>query len=282
MANAFLAALIHHHLPARAVSRSRICALFEQCDIRLLEITDQPVIEILHVRLHQRLWVATRLLLKVYLDIFFNWYSGRDPLPICIKRCLLEPPRLLKRLGLATREEWMVQYRTCLIEGILVRKHVSAWRAALAAHCDWLFVLEDDAQILPDTSERLLRLMQDVLTPQTEALSWYFDLAGGYPPTMVLPTSSATVVHPDGWTFGHVRTNTTCAYVVSKALMGHWLLALHRHRWLFQLPADHLINIVSIFACRRQSDCSSRHWQQPFFQHGSFESGFGSSISAVR
>jgi len=278
----FSAALIHHQLISRAANRSQLYQLFESLDIQLSEIFYQPLIGVNRTTLLDRLWVASRSLLKIVVDALLGWLSGRDSISRCLKRCLVEPIRLVQYLAFISSDEWISLYRTCMVEGFLVKKHISAWNMALIDNADWLFVLEDDAEILSDTSLRLRDLISNQTLVADTSLPAYLDLAGGYEPTTVLPTRIPGTATPTGWRFTHIRTNTTCAYLVSKTLIRLWLTCLSRHSWLLQLPADHLINAVSMVVCWSRRDCMSRHWRRPLFLHGSFHADFKSTISGSR
>lgn len=276
------ATLIHHELPSRAETRREIRRLIGQLNLRLMEVVEQPTLKDFRPSIMSKTWIISRFFLKSGVDALQQVLSGRKSLLRALWSFGSEAIRTIGRLGPASSEAWISAYRTCLIEKILVDKHLIAWETAVKNQASWLLVLEDDAQVLPNTLSRLRRLMDHDLVAFDKDTSVYCDLAGGFSPVVILPSSSAWDNELNRWSTPYVQTNTTCSYLASYSLIVKLINTVHRFPILRQLPADHLINAASLFTGSPRHSCLSLHWKHPFFLHGSFHSGLSSSISEIR
>jgi len=275
-------ALIHHRLQARAAHRQQLHELCDLLGVPLIEIMDQPSLVVDRVGFAHRLWVLGRHWLKSAADGWFQWRSGRDSLIDALSRCLAESFRSMVRLALATPEVWASVYRSCLVEMVLVQKHMAAWQVALQGDAEWLLVFEDDAQIQPETELRFRQFLASELCHLDPTQCLYCDLAGGYEPYLVLPTAVGWDPGLKRWSFSHIRTNTICSYLASRQLLVCMLSMARRYPLIRQLPADHLINLAALLGESRGQTSRSLHWREPFFRHGSFYAGLTSTVSGVR
>ncbi len=276
------AVLIHHRLPAREPNRQQLRDLCEQLKLPLIDIVDQPSLVADRITVADGLWLVGRYCLKSAADGFFQWRSGRDSFPTALRRGLLESCRSLHSLLRATREARVSAYRTCLVERVLVHKHMAAWQVALESDSDWLIVFEDDAQIQAETKPRLQHFVATELSHYCADRWIYCDLAGGYEIVRLLPSNADWDPVLQCWCLPHIRTNTLCSYLISRQLMVDLLWVVQRFPLLRELPADHLINLASLLAQRKQEIPRCLHWRDPYFRHGSFQTGLASTVSGVR
>ena len=272
--------LIHHHLPSRASNRGKLRCLFNTLNIPLYEISDQEPIANKATSVKERLLVVSKATLRIYSSALIGWQCKGFPLSRCIKTFLAETARAIALFLSYSTKEWTSAHRIRDVENILVSKHISSWQTGLASDSDWVLVCEDDAEIRSDTILRIKSLVMDQLKYVQSSAPLFIDLAGGYPPEMVLPIPPAQA-NSQSWTFKSILTNTTCSYLVSNGLVKLWLQQINLKPWLKNLPADHLINMTSFQVCASRNDCASWHWKRPIFLHGSFTNG-SSSISSTR
>lgn len=276
------AALIHHRLPARAANRQQLRDFCGRLQIPLGEIVDQPVLAFDSITLRGRLWVLGRQGLKITADAWFQWISGRASGGQCLRLWMVEICRSGLDLLAATSERWRSAYRICLVESVLVQKHMAAWETALQAHAQWLLVFEDDAQIKPHTEARLQGFLSAELCHVDPAQLIHADLAGGYVPHRLMSRKAVWDARSKCWSLPYIQTNTLCTYLASHQLLACLLSTVQRYSLLTQLPVDHLVNIAALLSRQRGKTYTSFHWQDPFFRHGSFHVDVASSVSGVR
>ena len=276
------AALIHHRTPARAVNRHTLRTLCRGLGLPLIEIVDQPDLDVGQPSIADRFWVVGRHLLRSAADAWFQFSTRRYSLAASLRRYIAESCRLLRAFACSTPNEWAFAYRVCLVEDVLVQKHLAAWRAALQANAQWLLVLEDDAEVLPQTGNRIKVFLGNQLMMLEFDGRMYCDFAGGYAPHLVLPRNAEWNPKLGYWNLPYIRTNTICSYLISKQLSKDILSIVDRLPLLKQLPADHLINLASRLTQPKNVSSLCLHWQAPFFRHGSFQDGLASTVSGVR
>lgn len=276
------AVLIHHQLPARQPYRQQLRDLCEKLGVSLTEIVEQSPLLAEHVTIADGVWLVGRYWLKSGADAFFQWRSGRDSFVSALRRFVVEAFKSILNLVLITPEARLSAYRACLVEGILVQKHMAAWQCGLRDDCEWLLVFEDDALIQAETKSRLQLLFETELRHWNSAQWIYCDLAGGYDPNQALPVKSCWDPLLERWCLSHIRTNTICSYLVSRQVLTGLLSVVERYPWLRQLPADHLINFASLIAVDAHTLPRCFHWREPFFRHGSFHAALASTVSGIR
>jgi hypothetical protein len=205
--------------------------------------------------------------------------SRHRPWRVILVLVVKELRHVLHLLCRASREHLTTAYRRSQVEVILSSKHLAAWKRALDMQSNWALVFEDDAEVAPDSKFRFKQLVDHGFVDGFLGRIAYVDLAGGFAPALVLPLQHACFASDDVWVFNGLITNTTCSYLASQSTMAAWVETLKRWPVLLQLPADHMINFISLPVVSGLRDVFSIHLREPLFCHGSFRGSTPSLIS---
>ena len=276
---AISAAIIHNCSPSRSFIREQLTQFCRDLQIPVSEVVEQPTLSACRSIAWARLYLGARECMKIVCAAAYLRASRRRPWRAILVMLFKELRHVLHLLCLASSQEVRTGYRRSQIEVILSTKHLEAWTRALGKQSDWALVFEDDAEVASDSEARLTRLVDQGFVNGLLERTAYVDLAGGFPPALVLPLHHACFVSEDWWVFSGVITNTTCSYLASRSLMAAWVETLRRWPVLLQLPADHMINFISLPVVSGLRDVLSVHFAEPFLGHGSFLGSTPSMIS---
>ena len=275
---AVVAAIIHHRSPDRLLIRQQLIQFCRDLQMPLSEVVEQPSVLGCRSIVLARLYLASRECLKIACAGAYLRAARRQSWPAVFVEVFKQLIQGLRRLCLASRAEVNADYWRSQIEVILSTKHLEAWTRAQAKGSPWALVFEDDAELMPDSEARFRRLMDQGFVAGGLEHTAYVDLAGGFAPALVLPLNHACVASDTWWVFRGVITNTTCSYLASRPMVAAWVETLRRFPVLLQLPADHMINFISLPLVSGLRDVVSVHFQRPLFAHGSF---YGSTPSMI-
>ena len=276
---AVAAAIIHHRSPDRVLLRQQLIQFCNDLQVPVSEVVEQPSLVPCRSVVLARLYLASRECLKIVCAAAYLRAARCQCWPAVFVVVFKQLIQCLRRLCLASRAEVNADYGRSQIEVILSTKHLEAWTRVQAKGSPWALVFEDDAELAPDSEARFRRLMDQGCVAGGLEHTAYVDLAGGFAPALVLPLKHACSASDEWWVFRGVITNTTCSYLASRPMVAAWVKTLRRFPVLLQLPADHMINFISLPLVSGLRDVVSVHFQRPLFGHGSFHGSTPSMIS---
>ena len=276
---AISAAIIHNSSPSRLFIREQLTQFCRDLQIPLSEVVEQPPLSACRSMAWTRLYLAARECMKILCAAAYLRASRHRPWRVILVVVVKELRHVLHLLCRASRDDVRTAYRRSQIEVILSTKHLAAWTRAQEKQSDWALVFEDDAEVAPDSVARWMRLVDHGFVDGFLGRTAYVDLAGGFAPALVLPLQHACFASNDVWVFNGLITNTTCSYLASRSTMAAWVETLKRWPVFLQLPADHMINFISLPVVSGLRDVFSIHLREPLFCHGSFRGSTPSLIS---
>lgn len=276
---AISAAIIHNCSPSRLFIREQLIQFCRDLQIPVSEVVEQPPVSACRSIASARLYLGARECMKIVCAAAYLRASRRLHWRAILVVVFKELRHVLHLLCLASRAHVRTAYRRSQIEVILSTKHLEAWTRAQDRQSDWALVFEDDAEVVPDSEARLMRLVDQGFVVGLLERTAYVDLAGGFAPALVLPLHHACFASDDVWVFSGVITNTTCSYLASRSIMAAWVKTLRRWPVLLQLPADHMINFISLPVVSGLPDVLSVHFAEPLLGHGSFRGSTASLLS---
>lgn len=158
------------------------------------------------------------------------------------------------------------------IELALTSKHLRAWENFLESGEDFLWVLEDDAFLKPDSIERFLHEVIPLLEKDVMK-SLFIDIAGGIniqPKQMNIPYA----IKNNQLIFDRPITNTACSYIINRALCEKLIQTTILRPHLRFIGADWLLN--KLFIDLIESGCQIKciHFESTILEHGSVTGRF--------
>ena len=163
----------------------------------------------------------------------------------------------------AVQKAWCVRQ----VEKFVTAKHVRAWREFLASTEDELLVLETDSVLTDHTDE-----VMEAIAAHPMRRPRYVNLAGGLElrDLGIDHLASGPAGEHDHLTrFSRAVTNTSCAYVINRAMAQVALDHVGARPQDEELGIDWLWN--AIFLANQESDIQCLHAQPPAIIHGSIQ-----------
>lgn len=226
------------------------------------EISEQPQMKIPPNRQELRAWARMQWRLE---QQWRNYLTGKSQRPL-----LSRAGELWWTLRIALNPRFARRaWRSRQIESFVTAKHIQAWRSFLAnPGVDELLVLESDAVWRKDSQPRIGHIVE-FLGESTEPM--YVNVAGGLPLRSI---GIEHVVTPESQAGGIQRmtravTNTSCAYLINRALAESLIEHIANFPEHGQLGIDWLFNAMFMDAAEHERQISCWHARPPALDHGS-------------
>ena len=259
--------LIHNNSSDRVYTRNRLKDLANNLNIDLIEIYKQKSNFKIKFTFKNKL-----KLLKIYFfRIFYNLKHKRD---FSFKFYLL----LLKSLSSLTisivnlifknRHQNLNNIQHIMIEKIVTKKHIKAWKHFLKSDKDIMVIFEDDAICKKDTEKRLKDFFNRL--KHFDLNNIFIDLAGGFNIEDIVQLRKIKKSKDEFFLVKGIYTNTACSYLINRNLLKKLYKEYHRSKSNHSFPIDNLINKLGL-KIKNKQNLSSIHFYQPLFTHGSFE-----------
>jgi GR25 family glycosyltransferase involved in LPS biosynthesis len=253
-------ALVHNHDEVRnSIIQPNIEELCEflgdTCEVRSFEVAYQPEIKPLAPELALERKRRARQLGR-------EWAAYKE----------LDAPAQDQPLSTTAAEQ-----RAGAVELALTDKHIRAWCRFLESPCDFLLCFEDDAIFRHSSESRLLEVLQRAKA-QGAGANLYVDLAGGFHLASLGIERLLDRREGDFIYFKKPVTNTTCTYLLNRAMAKDFVEMVVYDPTLRYAPADWLINglLIGVEKLGRKSVCF--HAEPTVFEHGSAQGVWQSTL----
>ena len=164
----------------------------------------------------------------------------------------------------ATWAIWKSSDREVFVEQAVTDKHVQAWRTAIDGGFEYVMILEDDARFLRDSVQLIVQFIDWIRVQDGDV---YIDLAGGLELEHIKGSAQVKQRIFGFSMFDRPLTNTACAYVLSRGLVGNLSSLIRRDPYLKLLPIDWCLNAAFLHIA---NSIGFWHATPPVLGHGSF------------
>ena len=155
-----------------------------------------------------------------------------------------------------------------MIETIVAKKHIKAWKHFLKSKKEVMIIFEDDAICKNDTEKRLKDFFSRLRNFDLNNI--FIDLAGGYSTDLVIPLKQIKKTKAEFLVIDGIYTNTACSYLINRNLAKLIYKEYQKTNLNKLFPIDHLINKLGL-QINKKKNLFSIHFKDPLFTHGSFE-----------
>ena len=234
-------------------------------EAKYIEISEQP--EIKPLTAFRSFY---RELVNLFLEYHWAKFHGNDYHFFGYKN-FKKVKQIFRR---ASRQNQTHTRRLQAVEGIVTKKHLSAWQAAQEFE-GFTLIFEDDALFGKNSTDRFLDILNCVsgeFIPSSDNI--YFDLAGGLDLNNVIRSSWGASKFSDYVEFSKPTSNTACAYLISQKMAQNFCNTIYIRKNILLLPVDWVMNSVFMRLFKSGEYVTCRHLYPSIFDHGSQKGQF--------
>ena len=259
--------IIHNDSKDRSDLRNRIKNLAKKLNIDLFEIYKQSNNLKIKFTFNHKLRMLRIYFLRFFYNLkhkkefSFNFYS-------LLFKSLLNFNKSIINLIFKNANENKMDYKHIMIESLVTKKHIKAWKHFLKSKKEIMVIFEDDAICKTDSEKRLKDFFVKLNSFDFNYI--FIDLAGGLNLEDVIPKKKIKESKYDFMIVDGIYTNTACSYLITRSLTKILYEEYQKSNLNNSFPIDHLINKLGL-NLKKSHNISSIHFSNPLFTHGSFK-----------
>tara|TARA_A100001011_G_scaffold303316_1_gene317281 strand:+ start:1056 stop:1877 length:822 start_codon:yes stop_codon:yes gene_type:complete len=257
--------LIHNNSIDRFDLRNQIQNLAKKLNIDFFEIYKQRN----NLKINFTFKLKLRILRIYFLRFFYNLKHKKEfslNFYSLLFKSLLNFNKSIINLIFKNANENKQDYKHIMIESLVTKKHIKAWKHFLKSKKEIMVIFEDDAICKNDTEKRLKDFIFKINDFDFDYI--YIDLAGGLDLKDVIPARMIKKSNYEFLLLDGIFTNTACSYLINRNLIKLLYKEYHKSKLNRSFPIDHLINKLGL---KIKQNIISIHFHNPLFTHGSFK-----------
>ena len=259
--------LIHNNSKDRIEIKNQLKDLASKFNIELIEIYKQRKNLQINFNLKIKL-----IIFKIYLlRLSYNLKHKKEfslKFYNLVFKSFLNAIKYIINLIFNNKSQDIKTYKHLMIESIVTRKHIKAWKHFLKSKKEIMVIFEDDAVCEKDTEKRLKDYFESFKFLDLNNI--FIDLAGGFNTKDVIPFRKIKKTKGEFLFVEGIYTNTACSYLIGRDLLKQLYQEYKRSKLNNSFPIDHLINKLGL-KIKGNENILSIHLMKPIFTHGSFE-----------